>query len=48
MKEFVKLLKNIFSGQPFEQYITIEFSLSIEQILFILFVVVGLLYLLLK
>lgn len=27
LKEFVKLIKNIFSREPFEQNITIEFDL---------------------
>lgn len=36
MKEFIKLLKNIFSCEPFEQDIEIKFSLSIEQIAFII------------
>ncbi|AFR35687.1 hypothetical protein [Riemerella anatipestifer] len=35
MKEFIKLIKNIFSKEPFEQDITIRFSLSLEQIIFI-------------
>ncbi|SDE69551.1 hypothetical protein [Riemerella columbipharyngis] len=44
MKDFIKLLKNIFSREPFEQDIHIRFSLSVEQIVFIILVLLGLIY----
>nr|DAO92513.1 MAG TPA: hypothetical protein [Caudoviricetes sp.] len=45
MKDLIKLLKNIFSQEPFEQNIYIKFSVSLEQIIFIIFVILSLLYL---
>lgn len=48
MKEFIKLIKNIFSKEPFEQDITIRFSLSLEQIIFIILALAGVIYIFLK
>lgn len=48
MKELIKLLKNILSREPFEQDIEIRFSLTLEQILMIIALLIGLLWIILS